>query len=95
MAIFHTFTGGDAESASEAMSGNLDLSVKGLEKGKVRVQVQYPGSSRWDSLLGATFSPSAGQGNIDKIIIAGDSAVSYKFVATSITGSVECYLGAS
>lgn len=88
MAIFKTFTDESATSATDSFQGNVDLSVKGL-KGVVLLEVQYPGSARWDRIMGWDSQSTP----VDSVLVAGDSTVLYRFRAIGVVGSCEVYLG--
>jgi hypothetical protein len=75
MAISKVFTDESGTSAEGNFSGNADLSIKGLTKGVVLLEVKYPGSTKWSKLAGF----SGATPDVDKLLVAGDSAVLYRF----------------
>lgn len=85
--VFFTPTG-SAESASASFDGNTDVSVKNLTQGSILLEVQYPGSSRWDVVMQFT-APK----NYDMIMVAGDSTALYRFRSLDVNAGVECYMG--
>ena len=85
MAIQSAFTEAGV-SASGSFQGNVDLSIKSLS-GVVILECQYPGDTTWRQLAG--FDGTTPE--VDRIVVAGDSTVLYRFRCASITATTTCY----
>lgn len=89
MAITSAFTAAGL-SAEDSFQGNVDLSIKNLS-GVVLLECQYPGDTTWYQLAGFDGTTPM----VDRVVVAGDSTVLYRFRCASITAGTtcNCYLG--
>ncbi len=89
--LFHTFQDESGLSPERSFKGAVDLSIRGMRGGSILVEAKYTGSLLWTRIFGA----NGNDRDVDKIMIAGDNTVLYRFRAVDVVGSVECFMGDS